>query len=562
MRKEMLEKIKNNIPLALVIIIVILAGLALFKPGYFSMHDDVQVMRLYEMEKCFKDGQIPCRWIPDMGAGYGHPLYNFHPVFPYYLGMIFRLLSFSFVDIVKILFFLSFLLSGIFMYLLVKEFFGKWAGMVAASFYVLAPYHAVEVYVRGALTESWAVVFFPLILWSIYKLIKTSRFSFFLISLFSLTFLFLSHNVMALLFTPIAFIWGIHWIFQTKKWRKIIPLGIVFVWAIGLAAFFVLPAFFEKSLVTIEQHATGYYDFRHHFVALKQLFLNRSWGYGPSRLGPEDDLSFQLGWPHWWLVVIAGGVFLYFLWRKKRKFSWLFAFFIILFALAVLMTHAKSIYIWEAIPLLSFVQFPWRFLALAMLASSFLAGGLIRFLKDTRRQMLLSLILAFLVVVLNLGYFHPERYDKQMTDEKKLSGEEWRTQSMTTLNDYVPKGVKKYPKELALEEPWVVEGEAKVSEFKKRSNFWRFTIETIGDQNPIVEVPIFDFPKWEVFADINKVDYQVNPETGTIQVEVPAGKRTVTGWLRNTPLRKGADTISLLSFACLILAIAWQEKRT
>jgi len=561
MRKEMLGKIKNNIPLVLVIIITILAGLALFKPGYFSMHDDVQVMRLYEMEKCFKDGQIPCRWIPDMGAGYGHPLYNYHPVFPYYLGMIFRLFGLSFVDIVKILFFLTFLLSGIFMYLLVKEFFGKWAGMVASAFYVLAPYHAVEVYVRGALTESWAVVFFPLILWSIYKLIKTSKFSLFLASLFSLTFLFLSHNVMALLFTPIAFIWGIYWIFQTKKWRKVIPLGVVFVWAIGLAAFFILPAFFEKSLVTIEQHATGYYDFRHHFVALKQLFLNRSWGYGPSRLGPEDDLSFQIGWPHWWLVVVAGGVFLYFLWRKKRKFSWLFAFFIILFALAVFMTHAKSIYIWEAIPLLSFVQFPWRFLALAMLASSFLAGGLIRFLKDTRRQMLLSLILAFLVVVLNLGYFHPERYDKQMTDEKKLSGEEWRTQSMTTLNDYVPKSVKEYPKELAPEEPWVVEGEAKVSEFKKRSNFWRFTIETIGDQNPIVEVPIFDFPKWEVFADLEKVDHEVNQKTGVIQVKVPTGKRTVTGWLRNTPLRGQANAISLLSFVSLILVIAWQERR-
>jgi len=249
------------------------------------------------------------------------------------------------------------------------------------------------------------------------------------------------------------------------------------------------------------------------------------------------------------------------LWRKKRKFSWLFAFFIILFALAVLMTHAKSIYIWEAIPLLSFVQFPWRFLALAMLASSFLAGGLVGFLKKERKQLILSLVLVFLALLLNLAYFHPEKHDSQLTDEKKLSGEEWRTQSMTTLNDYVPKGVKEYPKELAPEEPLVIEGEAKVSEFKKRSNFWRFTIETIGDQNPIVEVPIFDFPKWEVFADLEKVNHEVNQETGVIQVKVPAGKRTVTGWLRNTPLRRQANAISLLSFVSLILVIAWQERR-
>src|SRR4030043_597919 len=109
MKKEnlnKLNKIRNQIPFILVIIMVILAGLALLKPGYFSMHDDVQVMRLYEMERCFQDGQIPCRWVPDMGAGFGHPLFNFHPVFPYYLGMIFLPFSLPFIEITKIFFFL------------------------------------------------------------------------------------------------------------------------------------------------------------------------------------------------------------------------------------------------------------------------------------------------------------------------------------------------------------------------------------------------------------------------------------------------------------------------
>ncbi|KPJ70121.1 hypothetical protein AMJ51_02540 [Microgenomates bacterium DG_75] len=283
MKKENLKKLKQHFPLILVVIIALLAGLALVKPGYFSMHDDVQVMRLQQMEKCFQDGQIPCRWVPDMGAGYGHPLFNYHPVFPYYLGMIFRFFGLSFINIAKILFWLTFLFSGVFIYLLVKDFYGKWAGLVASSFYLFAPYHAVEIFVRGALTEAWAVALFPLILWSVYKLIKTKKFFFFILSLFSLTFLLLSHNVMR----------------------------VVFLWAIGLASFFVLPAFFEKSLVTLEQHTTGYYNFRHHFVTVKQLFISRHWGYGPSKLGPDDDLSFQIGWPHWWITIIALSIFLY-----------------------------------------------------------------------------------------------------------------------------------------------------------------------------------------------------------------------------------------------------------
>ena len=107
MKKESQRKFKNFLPFFLLVAVVFFAGLALIKPGYFSMHDDIQVMRLYQMERCFQDGQLPCRWVPDMGAGYGHPLYNYHPVFPYYLGMVCRLLGLSFLDTVKTLFLLA-----------------------------------------------------------------------------------------------------------------------------------------------------------------------------------------------------------------------------------------------------------------------------------------------------------------------------------------------------------------------------------------------------------------------------------------------------------------------
>ncbi|MFH1289382.1 MAG: 6-pyruvoyl-tetrahydropterin synthase-related protein, partial [Patescibacteria group bacterium] len=543
MKKNIFFKIKKEIPLAIVILAVLLVGWALTKPGYFSMHDDIQVMRLFEMERCFKDGQIPCRWVPDMGAGYGHPLFNYHPVFPYYLGMIFRLFGLSFLVTAKILFFLSFLLSAVFMYFLAKEFFGKWAGMTAGVFYILAPYYALDVYVRGALTEAWAISFFPLILWGIYKLVKTNKFSYLLLNIFSLTVLFLSHNIMIMIFSPIALIWGIYWAIQAKKIKRIFSLGVAFLWAVGLSAFFLLPAFFEKSLVTIGQQNSGYYNFRDHFATLRQLFIDRSWGYGPSRIGPDDDLSFQLGWPYWQLVIVAFGAFLWQL--KDKKFFRPLAFFLALFSIAIFMTHAKSVFLWQGIPLLSFVQFPWRFLAIAMLASSFIVGALVGIFKRVHWQILLALILVSGTLFLNLGYFYPQKYDLQMTDSQKLNDEEWQIQSRATLSDYVPVGVKTMPAGIAPENPWIIEGEAKITGFQKRSNFWRFTVEVIGRQDVVVEVPVFDFSVWQIFVDSQETAYQVNPETGLIQVKVPVNKRTVTGWLKDTPLRKMANTLSL-----------------
>src|SRR3989304_10348317 len=83
-----LENIKKNIYLILLLAFSLLVVWPLFLPGYFSHHDDLQVMRIFEMRRCFEDLQIPCRWVPDMGYGNGFPLFNYYSVLPYYLGAV------------------------------------------------------------------------------------------------------------------------------------------------------------------------------------------------------------------------------------------------------------------------------------------------------------------------------------------------------------------------------------------------------------------------------------------------------------------------------------------
>ncbi len=160
-----MAKVKKSQTLFFLLLLVALSLFSwryLLKPGYFSMHDDMQIMRIFELDKCVKDGQLPCRWVPDLGYSYGYPLFNYYPPLPYYLGEVFHLLGFSFIDSVKILFGLGFILSGIFMFFLAREFWGEWGGFLSAIFYIYAPYHAVDVYVRGAMVKHSALVWFPL----------------------------------------------------------------------------------------------------------------------------------------------------------------------------------------------------------------------------------------------------------------------------------------------------------------------------------------------------------------------------------------------------------------
>ncbi|MBM3208967.1 YfhO family protein [Candidatus Shapirobacteria bacterium] len=547
----------------LILLICLPAGLNILQPGYFSMHDDVQVMRLFQMEKCLRDGQIPCRLVSDMGAGYGHPLYNYHPVFAYYLGMVFRLFGASLMDVSKILFFLTYFLSALFIYYLIREFFGRTSGIVGSVFFLYAPYHAVDVYVRGAMTESWGIVFFPLIFLSLYKFIKESGPKWFILSILSLTGLFLSHNIMTLLFAPISLAWAIYWLIVLKRWKDLrLPLAVllIFLWAGGLAAFFLIPAFFEQSLVKIDSLISDYYNFRYHFTTVRQLLIDRSFGYGPSRPGPIDGLSFQLGWPHWPVALFGGLTGLWLLIRRRSAPVLAMLFLFCYWLGAVAMTHSKSSFIWERLSILSFVQFPWRFLGIAMFAGAFLAGGTISFLEKKLLWPVSALLIA-LVVMLNLGYFRPEKHFYDASDQKILSGESWKTQSMATLLDYIPSQVKEYPIDLAPANPWSTSGEARITEFRRRSDFWRFTIVASSDQ-AVVTVPVFDFPKWQVLIDQNSVSHTSDNALGLISVEVPKGNHTVVGWFENTRLRLIANALTIFSFLILILYVVYVDEKS
>src|SRR5258706_12575615 len=96
---QKITKSTNFWPILAVLFFAILAGRTLiFEKGYFNMHDDLQMMRQLEMEKCFADGQVPCRWVPDMGYGYGFPFFIFYLPLPYYVGTFLFFYHFNFTD--------------------------------------------------------------------------------------------------------------------------------------------------------------------------------------------------------------------------------------------------------------------------------------------------------------------------------------------------------------------------------------------------------------------------------------------------------------------------------
>jgi uncharacterized membrane protein YfhO len=348
--KKFINKFRNWFLIVAVLIVGVLASRTLLNHNYyFNMHDDLQMMRQLELEKCFKDMQIPCRWVPDMGYGFGFPLFNYYPQLPYLFGEVFRLASFPFNDVAKLTFALGIIASGFSMYLLAKEFFGKLGGLLSSIFYVWAPYHAVDVYVRGAMNESWAFIWFPLILWSAYKLIKGRKIGHLIILSLSTAALLLTHNLMVMIFVPVALVWVILWIFYEKTFKPIINLLISGAVSLYLTAFFTIPAIFEQKFVHIESLTSDYYQYFAHYATFYQLFLSRFWGDGPSAFGPNDGMAFPVGHVHWILVLVILG-FLIVKVVKSRKFvkqDIVISFGIIVGTGGAFMSHERSTFIWK-----------------------------------------------------------------------------------------------------------------------------------------------------------------------------------------------------------------------
>ncbi len=520
----------------------------LFRSGYFTHHDNIQIIRIFEMRRCILDLQIPCRWVPDMGYGYGFPLFNYYAPSVYYLGAI---LSFAlgYIGAAKMLFFLSFVVGFLGMFVFSKLFFGFWGALVSSVLFTYAPYRALDVYVRGALSEIFAISVFPLVLYYSYQLLQFGRKRHFVGLVISLSFFLITHNVMVMLFLPVAVLFFILMTFLVEKKSRLISLFVGLVLSFGLSSFFVLPAFLEKNLVQIESMIQDELNFRAHFVKVGQLFWIRDWYYGASQPQQNETISFQVGWPHWWLVAVSIPFLLRELLKRGTKVSktfWIALLAVFVFIVSVFMTHNKSAFIWEKMALLSFAQFPWRFLSLAIFSSSLVGGYLLSLTRGNLLKFAFALIV-LLAIVLNWRYFRPERF-LDIDDVSVLGGAFWEEQQKGSVRDYLPKGAK-IPSSIAPTRFSIDTSDVVLYDFDKSTKSWKFSAKV--DKELEIEIPVFDFPYWSVRIGDSLVNYKVG-ENGLMRLKLPRGEYIVQGVLQDTTIRRFSNFIFLFSLTAFL----------
>lgn len=552
---------KNNLALHKEFLIGLLLTSSLLWPlvwaPFFTHHDDVQIIRLYEIDKCFKDHQIPCRWVPDLGGLYGYPLFNYYAPLPYYLGELIFLITKSLIISVKMMFAIAFLGSFIFMYLLARKFWGELGGSLSALFYSFAPYHAVDFYVRGAMGEMWALMLFPGIFWSLTRLEERPNIGNLLLGGIFMALLITSHNLSAMIFLPITLIYVVV-LFLKKKQIRLLWFSLAsLVLGLLLSAFYLLPVLLEKNLVHVDTTTYGYFGYTEHFKGLRKLFLDRSWGWGASIRevpgGERETLSYQIGWVHLLGWVLALYV-LKILWKKNHWLGKLIGISTLIILFSVFMIHPRSEFIWKTVEPLKYLQFPWRFLMIVIFFVSFVSGSLFLILNKRKQLIWAGLILT--VVFFNFSYFRPEKFI-QVTQEDLLTGQNWDRQIKRSIFDYLPSSAKEPPAELAKSRYQILTGDTVITDFKEGTNWIHFKADT--RTHTIIRLSQYYFPNWRIFVDGKEIliDYK-NNNLGLMTFILGKGNHQIEVRLYDTPIRQVANFITAATLVLTILLFLGQ----
>ncbi len=537
------------------------------------------LQRVQQLVTAVAQGHFPVRWMPDANYGYGYPFYNFYAPLSIYLTAVFRFIGFSYVRSIQLSQLAGFLTAAAGMFYLARRWFrSDWAGLLAAVAYTMAPFHLVNVYVRGdSLAEFWAMAFYPLILLAADVLIRrfreglrhNGRYA----ALLALAYaaLILSHNISALIFSPFLLLYLLlAWLATrpspitghrppTTDFRLPITLLAALLLAFALAAWFFIPALAEKSLAQLDTVTSGYFHFSNHFLGTAgQPLVQSGFLFDYDVL---DRQAFRMGLAQ--AVTIAAGLaVLLATWRRPSTIqSYRRLFLILSLLIATFMLTPLSRLLWEYLPLLDFTQFPWRFLSVQAFAGA-LAVGVLALLP--RREIVVP-VTAVLLLLAGLGGLRPDYLiltDADVTADR-LAQYEWFTGNIgTTVSfEYLPPTVAPRPytsQWLNGGERWPVKAlsgqltAAELTEGRAARQTWR--VETAVPST--LTFPTLYWPGWKGEVDGQAVAIRPSDGSGLITLDVPASSHEITLRLTRTPVRLAAELVSLAA----VLLLLWLLK--
>lgn len=557
--KEKFKKILKNESfrcIALLIIIALIMCVPMLKNNLSIYADDgiQHISRAFGTFEAMKDGVLFGNIIPNFSNSFGYSWNLFYGAFTTIGIIVFKLITGSYILGYKLFAFVCMLLSGIFMYKLVKDVAdNRNVGVLAGSLYMMAPYHLTDLYVRNAIAEFASFMFIPLVFLGLYNLIKKEGKTWYF-SLGAIGLIF-THNISTLYTAIFAIIYVLINIksLKNKEILKYLAINVLFI--VIITACFTVPMLETKF-------ATNYRVYEADAMATQESIVNEQLPLRRIIVTADGDGGFVFELGPYIIIMLA---FSYMTVRiMKPEFRKDYLFFLIAGFLALLMS--TKLFPWKIMPkFLYIIQFPWRCMEYASFFLSIVCainmGAVIKNYKF--KDALIIVIIATVYVMALHGFV---KYEDEV-----LPIEECSLGQVSGMNNECIAGMGKaeYLPEKAYEnrfyvatredKVYVLKGKAVVEKENKKGLNMTAKIETLDEETEI-ELPYIYYPGYTAHADGIAIKV-FETENGFVGCKIPAQEKvTLEVEYVGTNNMKISALISALGVLLLVIYI-WKMER-
>jgi hypothetical protein len=546
--------------IGLLVLIVGVMAIELFRPGVQNVGDMLMsVYRVFELDQAWQQGVLYPRIGSSLNFGLGAPLFQYYPPLASYGSLVFHTLGLGYIAATKALMVVDLLACSIGVYLYVRWLARRRLGAAtAAVLFLLSPYVLLVTYERGAVAESMALALLPWLVWSNHRLLSDQRSWSIGLAAVLVALTMMAHNITAMFVLPAVLVYCVVLALWERNYRGLGRVGVAFLLGLGLSAFYWLPALAELRFSRAEaQMLGGNTDVRTWLVSGAELVQ----GSLLAAFAGDDRFRYGL---LMFLYGVAAVVTLPWQDRRLRPTAVLLAAAWV--ALLLLQLQVIGIF-WQYVPLVRFIQFPWRLYGLATFCSVVLIGMLLggERLAATPRWLQTGLAAALMLGaiaantpnsrVAALPLWAEMREEKIGLQSLYGRGKE----QFPLFTDYAPVSMRTFGSSISESRPpsEIVRLEDTPAPTITIESIVRNGFElAVSSVEPFqVKAPRAYFPGWQVYVDGAPVATAGSGPLGLVTATIPAGEHRVRIEFDQTPLRTVSDIVSWLFLAVTVVGI-------
>ena len=511
--------------------------LSMFRKGVYESGDfTIHVTNTIAFYNSLSEGNIVPDWAGSLNAGYGYPAFVFIYPLPYYISSLFHLIGFSFINSVKLVLSVTFIGSGFAMYYWLKNHLPEKAAFLGAILYLFAPYHLIDLHFRSDVGEVAGFVFIPLSLLLIDKSLEYKAFFWKVLAGISIALLILSHPAISLLAYPIILSYPL---VRLKKlsFTPIVKAIIPSILGLLYSAYYWVPVLLEGKYTNQIREVNSILI----YPTVSELLYSK-WRYGLLFQGNGGELTYLLGYAHWIVILIL--LFIIFIKRRSNKFL---VSLLLLFTVYLFLILDISRPVWDAIPTLKKMQFPYRTLSILIFISS--AAG--AFIFKTVKLKYIYRLLIFVAIVTTLLNWGNRRMIENVDDDLIIQNLPMNAAQGGGVSAAAPiwatTDSKLWMNTAAYNNLEILNGSVNIVAEERFNNSHGYLLNV--KEKAVIKENTYYFPGWElrINGEKKEINYQNIQHPGLITFPLEKGYHFIELTFNNTPIRTLAKLLSAFS---------------